>query len=174
MINLERLGDGSLSDQNFQTLGRVVNPPVPQARAFNNANISAGASTVVALTFNSEHFNNGGVHSTSVNSGRLTAPITGFYLIGGHVSYAANATGFRVTTIRLNGTTDIAADERGNNGGSEPVNVSLSSAYQLTAGQYVELTVLQNSGGALNILASSAISPEFWMVRLGGFVNVGV
>jgi hypothetical protein len=152
----------------------AVSPPLPQARVFNSANISIPTGTVTALTFNSERYDNGGLHSTSANTGRLTAPITGLYVIGGNVRFAANATGIRNALIRLNGTTFIATDTRQATGGGNATDLPLETQYQLTAGDFLELVVFQDSGGALNVTAGANFSPEFWMTRLGGFTNQGV
>lgn len=161
--------------RNTDTTARLLNPPLPQARVYNSANISIPNATPTVLTFNSERFDSGNLHSTSSNTGRLTAPITGLHDICAHVLYAANITGRRETTLRLNGTTVIAIDER------QTVTVagvftavSISAHYQLAAGDYVEVVVFQDSGGALNVTTAGNYSPEFSMVRLGGYVNMGV
>lgn len=168
-------GDWGAVRANNDAIATLLNPTVPQARVFNNANISLATSgTLQALTFNSERFDNGSLHSTSTNTSRLTAPITGLYGVGGHVSIAANATGNRQLALRLNGATFIAADMRTNAGAGDPSQISIQTVYQLVAGDYVELLAMQSSGGALNVSAAASFSPEFWMVRLGGYVNQGV
>jgi len=43
-----------------------------------------------------------------------------------------------------------------------PHTCTIATVYQLAAGDYVELMGLQASGGSLNMLASSAYSPEFY------------
>lgn len=62
------------------------------------------------------------------------------------------------TTIIANQTAEAAAQEH---------SLSLATLWQLSATEYVTVEVFQNSGGALNVLASSAYSPEFWAVRVG-------
>lgn len=135
------------------------------ARVYNDANISVANATVQPLTFNSERFDTDALHSTSVNTGRLTAPVTGTYLIFAAATFAANATGQRVLQLRLNGTTFISrvGDV------STSANLSAletSTIYQLTAGDYIEAIVYQDSGGALNVSATANYSPEFAMVLL--------
>lgn len=141
----------------------------PQARVYNNAAISIADNTPTALTFNSERWDYYPAgyteqHSTSSNTGRLTCRVAGSYLIGGSIEFAANATGFRAVGIRLNGSTSIA--ESGHNApiATFPLRVSLSSAYRLAVGDYVDMAVYQNSGGSLNVNASGNFSPEFWFV----------
>jgi hypothetical protein len=140
----------------------------PQARVYNSASISVATSGVSqALTFDSERFDNGGLHSTSADTSRLTAPTGGLYLIGGNVSWStASGTGTRYAQIRLNGTTII--EEVATVGSAAfAVGQAPSTTYQLTAGWYVELVVQQTSGGALSVATNGNASPEFWMVRLG-------
>lgn len=166
-------GDWMRLRTNTDTTARLLNPPVPQARVYNDANISVNNATATALTFNSERFDNGDLHSTSSNTGRLTAPITGLYLIVGHVAFAANATGRRRAQIRRNGTQLIASNDGFPTAGDNCF-VTVSALYQLNATDYVELVVEQASGGALNVLVLANHSPEFEMVRLAGYVNQGV
>jgi hypothetical protein len=169
---LETLGDGSVADRNFRNLAKDMNPPVPQARVFNSAAITLTTAVEATLTFDSERFDNGSLHSTSANTGRLTAPITGLYLIGCHVEIAANAAGARYVAFRVNGATFIGYNvQPGSAAGNA---LPLQSLYQLAATDYVEVRAFQNSGGNLNVTQVANATPEFWMVRLGGYVNAGV
>jgi hypothetical protein len=145
--------------------------PVPQARVYNDANIShATSSTAQALTFNSERYDIGDLHSTSVNTGRLTAPVPGLYDIGASIEFAANVTGFRSLALRLNGTTILAGQVvMAVTVAAVAHRIQVATQYQLVTGDYVEVVANQSSGAALNILASGNYSPEFWMVRLAGF-----
>ena len=137
----------------------------PHARVRNSANISHSSSgSYQAVTFNSERVDVGSMHDTSSNTSRLTVPAGGggLYAIGGVIEFAANATGRRGIDIYLNGTTVLAREECNNLGAGSATPVSISTVYQLSAGDYVELRGLQASGGALNMLASANYSPEFW------------
>lgn len=137
------------------------------ARVYNSGNISIPDNTGTFLTFDSERRDDGGVHSTSSNTDRLTAPVSGWYVITGHVNYAANATGVRVANIAMNaGNTVIAAMNIPGNAGGIDTQVSITSIYYLTAGDYVRLMAYQNSGGALNVTAVAQYSPEFAMKLL--------
>ena len=168
-----REGDWSQAASHIQRLARSVNPPVPQARVYNSSNIQLTTAAEATLTFDTERYDSGDLHSTSSNTGRLTAPITGLYSVGANVRFASNATGQRQVALRINGTTFIAyVLVQAANGDATFLNVSTD--YQLTAGDYVEVRAYQNSGGNLNVTASANYSPEFWMHRAGGFVNQGV
>ena len=147
--------------------GDYMGTSKPNCRAFNSANISHTTSgTTQALTFDSERYDRGsGMHSTSVNTGRLTVPTGcgGVYLVGGCIEWASNITGYRELGVRLNGASLIVdLSHPAVNGTVTRQNVGC--LYQLTAGDYVELVCNQNSGGALNVQASSPVSPEFWAV----------
>lgn len=136
-----------------------------RARVYNSAAQSIANSTTVALTFNSERFDIGGCHSISSNTSRLTVPTAqdGSFLIGGGVSFAANASGLRQLLIRLNGSTVIAQSALNNNGAGSGTEFPITTFYQLAAGDYVELCAFQNSGGALNSQVGANYAPEFWM-----------
>lgn len=136
----------------------------PHCRVRNSANISHTSSgSYQALTFNSERVDVGAMHDTSTNTGRLTVPTGGggFYAVGGCIEFDGNGTGRRGIQIRLNGATVIAREETGNAGANDHA-ITIHTVYQLAAGDYVELMALQASGGNLNMLATSAYSPEFF------------
>ena len=136
----------------------------PTCRVYNSANISITTSgTAQALTFDSERFDVGGCHSTSVNTGRITVPsgAGGKWQIGGSVEFASNSTGYRQVYIRLNGTTAIGNVAVSANA-TAATQLNVTALWALSAGDYVELVVVQTSGGALNVTTNSAWSPEFW------------
>jgi hypothetical protein len=139
---------------------RVDNPP--RAIVTHNATQSIATATTTVLTFNTESSDVTGMHSTVTNPSRLTVQTgeDGFYLITGWVDFAANATGQRTIAILLNGaflvrhTVDAAA--------SGDTYLTIAFHYALTAAQYLELAVVQNSGGNLNV----ATGPLFTAQRI--------
>jgi hypothetical protein len=135
----------------------------PHARVYNSVAISHTTSgSWQALTFDSERVDVGACHSIVSNTSRLTVPSGGggWYDIGGSIEWASNATGTRSIGIRLNGATFLAAPKVA--ALSTTLPQSVSTKYQLAAGDYVELMAVQDSGGALNVAASGDYSPEFW------------
>jgi hypothetical protein len=145
-------------------------PPVASfttlhCRLYNSANISVAHDTwTTGLTFNSEQSDQGGMHSTVTNTNRITFPEAGFYVFGAQASFAANATGLRGLFIYgLGGY--VASDLRNNLGAYNDTIVQLSSGADFAAGQSITVGAYQNSGAALNILAS-ANSPAFWAARV--------
>jgi hypothetical protein len=137
------------------------------ARVYNSGNIvvTSGAA-LAALTFDSERFDNGGLHSTASNTSRLTAPVAGLYLVGASVRWAANATGYRHINLVVNGAGASIARQLGPAASGIVTYQTVETIYELAANDYVEVQVQQNSGGNLNIEANASSSPEFWMRRL--------
>jgi hypothetical protein len=143
---------------------------MPAVRVFHNANQSITNAVTTALAFNSERFDTfaGAAdtqHDTVTNNNRLTCRYAGKYLIGGNCSFASNATGVRTLSIQSQaGTTvgDVQIDAC--SGGV--TDLSVSTMWDMAVNDWVQMLVFQNSGGALNVLVSAAVSPEFWMVRV--------
>jgi hypothetical protein len=134
------------------------------ARVYNSADISVANAQWTSLTFNSENFDTDGIHSTTTNTGRLTCVTSGTYLIFGSVRWADKGTGRRIMQILHGGTDTIARVEYAIV--SSSTVMTISTVYNLSAGQYVELSVYQSSGGDLNAMSYGDWSPEFGMVRI--------
>lgn len=137
---------------------------VPRAVVTNTAVQTIPTATSTVVTFDTEVADVGGLHSTSVNTGRLTCPSggDGLYAVKGFVSWVGNATGGRQIAIKKNGSTQYANVIVPGNvtyGPSGGTSIDLP----LVAGDYVELVVYQDSGGNLNISADQ----RFSMVKVG-------
>lgn len=142
---------------------RQIQDP-PRARVYNSGNISISDATPTALTFDSERYDQGTAteqHSTTTNTGRLTCRRPGIYHVGVALNFDANATGSRIVSIRLNGSTTIAEDGKPALAGGYGTAFAIGTDYRLAADDYLDVVVLQNSGGALNVLAESNKSLEF-------------
>jgi hypothetical protein len=135
----------------------------PAARVFHSGNQSVANNTETALAFDSERFDTDVIHDTVTNNSRLTCKTAGKYSITGQATWSASPVTAAIS-IWLNGTTFIgrvdllSVDYR---------NMSVTTIYDLAVNDYVELRVLQISGGAINILAAGNYSPEFMMFRVG-------
>lgn len=138
----------------------------PHCRVYRTTNQSIANTTTTALTFDAERVDVGGMHSTSSNTGRITIPTGegGFYIIGANVQFAINGTGYRQLSLRLNGSTLIGTKSILATTGIAATNLAIEVAYQFAAGDYIEVTVAQSSGGALNVETAANTSPEFWAV----------
>lgn len=144
-------------------------PKFTGARVFNSTGQTITTATPTALTFDSENYDTSAFHSTSSNTSRLTIPtgLDGYYIVGANIFWTATAGGRRYLRLQTNGTTIVAGVEIGSVADataapSQMVEVPLL----LSAGDYVEVVVLQSSGGNLNI-STAVLVPNFWMYRLG-------
>jgi hypothetical protein len=112
------------------------------------------SSAVTTLTFSVETYDPLDMHSTTVDTSRLVAPIAGVYAITANVPWRASGGGTqRYVSIRPNGgTIDIATNQVPPVGSASQFTVqTLTSQTRLNAGDYVEVKVLQDSGGTLNV-----------------------
>lgn len=131
-------------------------------------------NTVTALTFTSERFDTDSMHSTSVNTSRITINSGGIYAFGGG---ARIANGADYTTInlrvRLNGTTDIAHSDVLVSAGATIAQIKqVNGLYQLAAGDYIELMIMQDNtaNAARNTVVNANFTSEFWAIRQGASI----
>jgi hypothetical protein len=141
----------------------------PAVRVFHNAAQSISNNTLTALAFNSERFDTAGgtastQHDTATNNSRLTCLYAGKYQITGNFEWSTLPGGAEIR-IRLNGTTTIAYGTMAGST-SDWRRPSITTLYDLAVNDYVELMVLQTSGGAINVNSAANYSPEFMMVRV--------
>jgi hypothetical protein len=134
-------------------IGTTLISGFARARVYNTAVQSLTNITVTPLLFNTEDYDLGSMHSTSVNTSRMTCPAngTGAYLAIGKVYFLGNATGVaRVARFRKNGSDDgtqtVVPPATAN-----PLTVNVMSILGMTPGDYIELCAYQDSGGALNV-----------------------
>lgn len=132
------------------------------ARIYHNANQSITDNTNTILSLNTTRRAN----NITVGTDKLTVIEAGWYSIAAGVEFASNATGYRHANLKLNGTTYLAGVLHPAANGV-PTQLSVSTLYYLAAADFVQIEVAQNSGGALNVLASTNYSPELSMVKLG-------
>lgn len=136
------------------------------ARVYHDSDQSISSATSTDLVFNSERFDSDGYHSIVSNIGRFTVPVNGYYLIEGNIQFESNSTGIRQIVLRLNNATTLAI-LRVDASATSATILSLSTIYQMNAGDYVNLRVFQDSGVSLNVGAVGNYSPEFAIARLG-------
>lgn len=125
----------------------------PKCQAYNNANISLadGDGTVVAL--NSERYDNGAMHDTVTDNSRITFTTAGIYIVTFNCAFAANATGDRSAYIRKNGQDFIAMSQK-HGFATQECGMSVTVHERFEVGEFVEAIAKQDSGGALNLLAT--------------------
>lgn len=96
----------------------------------------------------------------------ITLQEPGFYSVSAHVSFAANATGYRQIRIEFSGT-PVTAQSLNNLGASVGIDLNIgANVYTPTTTDTIRVTVFQNSGGALGT-ATSPIIPRLSVARIG-------
>ena len=127
-----------------------------------NQTLTTGVDTFI--TWDTETFDTDTMHSTVTNTSRLTATTAGKYCVGGHVEIGASATGQRDVLIMKNGTTVVSRMAIDAAAAGVTI-VPIAGFVQLSATDYVELRVTQNSGGNLDVAGGGANS-AFWAARM--------
>lgn len=136
----------------------------PRGSTFKGALLSKSANQTLttavttAVTFDGELYDTDGFHDNSTNNERLTIPAgVSIVKLAGNIRYASNTTGSRLLAIRKNGSIFIQglpyARMHPTVAESFEMNVSTAPVY-VSAGDYFELVVSQNSGGDLDVNVS--------------------
>ncbi|MGH2965001.1 MAG: hypothetical protein ACRDMH_06435 [Solirubrobacterales bacterium] len=139
---------------------------IPAARVTRTSAQSIPDSLNTSLAFNQERYDAAGVHDNATNNSRLTAPVTGIYAVTAQFTWGGSAgAGSRFAGVMRNGSTLIARSQE--LAGDDDENIT--TQVLLAAGDYVEVQVLQTSGGNLPVAANGLaqqITPEFSMTWL--------
>lgn len=136
------------------------------ARVYHDVDQSIPDGVNTALSFNSERWDTDDIHNTVTNNNRLTCNTAGKYLLIGQIVFAIDANGNRGIVIRLNGVTSLARIKQVGVARIPPALV-VSTIYDLSVGDYVELLGFQTSGDVLDVSSTGNYSPEFMMHRIG-------
>ena len=140
--------------------------PIPTARVYNSAAEAVASNNTTELTFDSDRYDTGNLHSTTMHPGLLTAPITGVYLVTASVRWSANNNGTRFIGITDSGCgcQEIASSwQPASSTGFGLTDQTVSTLYKLNAGDYLTLQGYQDSGTTLSVSSLSASGPEFAM-----------
>jgi hypothetical protein len=153
---LSYIGDGgqtrSLADDACQT--------------YRSTAQSIATSTLTLINFDQEAFDPNNLHDNVVNNTRITARVAGVYLIIANIEFAANAVGRRVVQIYKNSIDVIGNFQLSTTHGTQSDRIITSCIALMAANDFVQCRVFQDSGGALNVQATTAYSPYFSMVRI--------
>jgi hypothetical protein len=131
-------------------------------------NQSINNLSITAITWDTELKDTDAFHDNSTNNSRITIPAGkgGLYLITGQVSYAANATGYRVGTIKKNGSDYFVFWNARATDGEWSVG-SVSNIIELAATDYLEMFTYHNAGTAVNINGGNTYGANFGVQYLG-------
>ncbi len=138
----------------------------PSCRVFKSAAFAHNSSgNFLAVTFDSERFDNASVHSTSSNTERLTIPTGGGgkYVVGGAAAWVASASGTtRILGVGVNGIVTFAAATENRSSGTVVPYQSILTIYSMAAADYFTMPTFQDTGGTLNISTAANYTPEFY------------
>lgn len=122
-------------------------------------------STITLVAFDLEDVDTDAIHHLVTNNTRLVVKLTGKYLIGGLGQWAASDLGKRQILFGVNGTLQFSGvGDADTTGGTDLPGCYLET---LVAGDYVEMSVQQTSGGALNLIGGTKGNSLFWMIYMG-------
>jgi hypothetical protein len=170
-----RLGIGS-TGQVLTVAAGIPSWATPAGASFVGCLAQKSGSQTIAnatqekLTFaDTDVYDTDGFHDPASNSSRITIPagLGGYYLVYGLVGWDASTAGRRVLYITKNNTATL----RVTGGFSTATNTvypsqELMTVVNLSATDYVELEVLQTSGGNLNT-DNGIAAHQFGVVKLG-------
>ena len=141
----------SLIKKNSLSGNRLKANSFPGARVYNTGTQSINNLTNTPLTFTNADFNVGGAWNTLVPT-RLTAPVTGTYLVTASLSWANDPVGVRALSIDVNGTTTVAAVSDGPTATNTAPQQNCATTVRLQKGDYVRALAWQSSGEPAGLL----------------------
>lgn len=153
---------GFMEDSGWGELGGVGGC-TETCRVWRSASQTIPNDTDTVITFDTENWDTDNFHDNVTNPSRLTAPVTGYYLVSGVIRWAGNAVGLRQAAIYKNGAVIAFASTSGN---ALEVAVHISEIAYLAQGDYVELYGYQTSGGNLAAIGINSQSTHFEIHRL--------
>lgn len=127
----------------------------PKCQAYNSGAQSTTSEESLVVALDSERYDSDTMHSTVTNNSRITFKTAGIYVVTFVCAFAGNVTGDRHALIRRNGRRFVAMQQK-HALSSAAIECGLSVSYQgaFEVGDFVQAIVKQDSGGALNLLAT--------------------
>lgn len=114
-------------------------------RAFVTGGTGVTNNTTTVFGFNNVVVDDGYFDGTN----KFTAKTSGMYLLVGFVHWPSNGTGIRIIELRLNGTVYLNGQSDNAANTVSDVRHQMTALMWLNAGDYVQLTGFQTSGGTL-------------------------
>jgi hypothetical protein len=139
----------------------VAENGVPSAVLSRGVAQSIPNAVATVLSWPVNELDTDAMYNSAINT-RLTVKTPGLYQISAFVDYNTGG-GFRATSIRKNGAVTIVTNEGPATSG-DLTQSPLSTLVLLAAGDYIDVTAYQNTGGALSVgtyarLTASLIAP---------------
>lgn len=140
-----------------------------QCRAYSSAAQTISDNTSTYLTLDSELYDTDTMHSTVTNTSRITMTKAGKYFVGCCVRFASNSTGYRQVGIQINRAQNVFLHRvQPVSAASSPTLMTIGGDYTFAAGDYIEINVVQTSGGNLDTeVSAGGVAPSMWCHRIG-------
>lgn len=132
---------------------------VPSAKLGRNANQAIPNATLTAVTWQIQVLGN--FFNATLPGTGLVAPYSGLYNVTANVNWDPSAQGQRIAQLMVNGAL-VDSVVSPNTSVAYGTGQSLGTNVVMTAGQAVSLQVLQDTGGAVNIGPTTALT-AVWM-----------
>jgi len=146
------------------------------ARALHSTDSTISTGTWTVVSWNTDDINTDGMHSTTTNNTRLTAAITGKYYYTFNAFFGGSNVGTRYVAVDKNAggalfgsTTPIHSFQGGfvANSLGYAAGLVISDTVSLSAGDYIEAFVWQDSGGNLALIQTGIWRSSFEMHFIG-------
>lgn len=125
--------------------------PIPACRVHRTTSQNLVSGVFTGITYDAELQDAWGMHDTTTNLHRVTAPIAGWYHVGAVTGISANTGGTNRELYlqkNLDATwLDIRWAEASLLPNSQPARMSVSTVVYLAAGDWMSAVAYQNSGG---------------------------
>lgn len=135
-------------------------------KLFLDNNQSIPNNTDTAITWTDEAFQVGTIWSAA-NPTRLTAPVTGKYLVMVNVEWRSNSANLRSVNITRSAGGAGQYDLKSQGASGSKSNISAQLVVSLTAAQFLTIRVFQSSGGALTVHGGTQDRTRVAMIFLG-------
>jgi hypothetical protein len=146
--------------------GQIPTILINATRVIKTSAQSIQNTTTTAIIFDTVEFDGLGAANLTVHNNLLTIPTTGLYLVGMSLEWQGAAAGYGYCEIWKNSFASMIVE--GAAGGiplTDGPELSGFAPVLLTAGDTIQMSCYQSSGGALNA-NSTAVAPSMWIVRL--------
>lgn len=142
----------------------------PQARIYNNANIATTSGVGITVPFNSERWDNYGMHDPVTNNSRLTVPAAqgGLWAAGANVQWSSTAGTYKVLVIQHTTADGVTTSNVGYQW-SPPTAliVNVAAQWQAAAGDWFTVLAQHDGGAGIVLTFANPYTPEFWACKIG-------
>lgn len=112
-------------------------------------------ATDFVIPWTAPAYQTGGTWWSSANPTRLTVPVAGKFKIDCGAQWIANATGFRQLVLKTNGIFTGPRENKAGISGTNTKNQVTNGENVYAAGDYIESSLYQTSGAAMNLIAGT-------------------